>query len=164
MTGFIFSKNSYTDTSSVRTTAPGSSTSFSSWRHFSPFPITISSSSGNVLIVVSMAGDFTRDFGNYNDPTYLSGIEFYPIITDSSFSTLDGDLPSGMKSWSNGHRINLSSGFTQGSWVELPPPQNTMIEVFENVPKDVDLYVHICARSRGYNTPIISRTLFTMPV
>ena len=164
MTGFVFSKNSLYDNAIVQTAKPSSSASFSAWRHFVPFDYVAGTNSGNLLVCVSITGNFTNDYNNSSDPTWGSGIEFYPMITLVKNQQTDGALDSSIRSWSDGRKINISPGFTQGSGYQLPPPQTMFMDVFTGLPRDTDLYIHIVARSYGYNTPIIGRTLFTMPV
>jgi hypothetical protein len=164
MSGFVFSKSDITDTTPVSTAAPSGSTAFSAWRHFEPFDGALDTSSGRLLVVTTVVGGFTKNINAYTDPTWGSSIEFCPIITDARFSQVDGALPSGVRSWSTGRTLNISTGFTQGGGFQMPPPQNTFADVFTGLPVDTDLYVHIYARSRAYNTSIIERNLFTMPV
>lgn len=164
MTGFVFSKNSLYDSSLVQTAKPSSSTAFSDWRHFKPFDYKAGTDSGNLLVVLSITGDFTKDYDDSSNPTWGSVISFYPMITEVQTPQTDGDLPSDTRKWSDGRAMNISTGFTQGSGFQLPPPQMMFMDVFTGLPTDRDLYIHLVARSYGYNTPIIGRTLFTMPV
>ena len=164
MSGFIFSKNAISDDFSVQTQKPSTSTSFSEWRHFASFDTVINLNVSNLLVMLSIIGNFTKNYNDSSNPTWGSGIEFYPMITDSRTPQFDGKIPDSIKTWTDGRTCNISAGFTQGSGFQLPPPQMMFMDVLNGLPTGVDLYVHLVARSYGYNTPIIGRTLFTMPV